>query len=515
MSKITLSNLANLNNATTVTAVVNSNNQTLTDAVDNTLSRDGTSPNTMNSVIDMNSNRVINLGAPTGSLDAVRLLDLRNSNALAADLATAIGQAQVAAASATTSAAGAVVSASSASSSAASASTSATAASSSATSAATSASSAAASLLSIQTGGIWNNTNKRAISTTYSVINSDKGKTIEASGGGYVITFNAAAGYDADFICFVQNTSSTRAKRIAINGLSNSWNSNGVIFLWPLCGGFVFQSSGIWYHTFPQRWPLTQQGTTIQFHVDPVNGNDANDGLATGTGNALFTIQEGVDRIHCLMDHGNFVPSVALADGTHNVGAGVFINYPIGHTEFLIQGNPATPTNCIISCDAGGSCFFIQEPTTITLDGMYLTTTGNGATAISSRQFATCDLINITYGNFPLGVHLSITNHSSMNILGSQVIAGSAVIHLAASDHSFYSNTTFGETINGGLTFTDYITVTNNSIVRLGSVYGGAGAGSGTTCQKYTVATNGIIESGGTTIPGNSAGSVFTQGQFF
>src|SRR6266576_2203727 len=140
MSKITLSNLANLNNATTVTAVVNSNNQTLTDAVDNTLSRDGTSPNTMNSVIDMNSNRVINLGAPTGSLDAVRLLDLRNSNALAADLATAIGHAQVAAASATTSAAGAVVSASSASSSAASAATSATAASSSATSAATSAS---------------------------------------------------------------------------------------------------------------------------------------------------------------------------------------------------------------------------------------------------------------------------------------------------------------------------------------------------------------------------------------
>lgn len=45
-------------------------------AFDNTLSRDGTSPNQMTATLDMNSNRIINLPAPQSGTDAARLADI-------------------------------------------------------------------------------------------------------------------------------------------------------------------------------------------------------------------------------------------------------------------------------------------------------------------------------------------------------------------------------------------------------------------------------------------------------
>lgn len=67
MSKITLNDLAVLDN--TAITKINSNNQILEDAIDNTLSRDGTSPNTMSASIDMNSNTILNLPVPTNSAE--------------------------------------------------------------------------------------------------------------------------------------------------------------------------------------------------------------------------------------------------------------------------------------------------------------------------------------------------------------------------------------------------------------------------------------------------------------
>src|SRR5437899_10126597 len=79
MSKTTLSPVTNLQTSSAVTTL-NNNFSTIQTAFDNTLSRDGTSPNQMGSNLDMNSNRVINLGAPAGPNDAVRLTDLQNAS---------------------------------------------------------------------------------------------------------------------------------------------------------------------------------------------------------------------------------------------------------------------------------------------------------------------------------------------------------------------------------------------------------------------------------------------------
>lgn len=72
MSKITLTDLANLQNETTAVNAINGNNATLEAAFDNTLSRDGSTPNQMESDLDMNSNRIINLPAPVSDTEPVR-----------------------------------------------------------------------------------------------------------------------------------------------------------------------------------------------------------------------------------------------------------------------------------------------------------------------------------------------------------------------------------------------------------------------------------------------------------
>jgi hypothetical protein len=74
--KVTLTNLVNLQNETTAVNAINTNNQIITLALDNTLSRDGTSPNQMGANLDMNSNHILNLPTPTSNFDAVRLADI-------------------------------------------------------------------------------------------------------------------------------------------------------------------------------------------------------------------------------------------------------------------------------------------------------------------------------------------------------------------------------------------------------------------------------------------------------
>lgn len=76
MTKITLNNVGSLIDATTAQTTINNNNSTVVTAFDNTLSRNGAAPNTMQAPLDMNSNQIINLPVPATSNSPLRLQDL-------------------------------------------------------------------------------------------------------------------------------------------------------------------------------------------------------------------------------------------------------------------------------------------------------------------------------------------------------------------------------------------------------------------------------------------------------
>lgn len=75
MSKVTLNDVVTFQNDTTAATLVNANSGIIETAFDNTLSRNGTSPNTMGANLDMNSFRVVNLPAPIGQSEPLRLAD--------------------------------------------------------------------------------------------------------------------------------------------------------------------------------------------------------------------------------------------------------------------------------------------------------------------------------------------------------------------------------------------------------------------------------------------------------
>jgi len=79
MSKIDpLNDVANLQSEDSAKATINDNYDKITAAFENTVSRDGSGPNAMESELDMDDHRVLNVGNPVSGGDAVNLSYLTN-----------------------------------------------------------------------------------------------------------------------------------------------------------------------------------------------------------------------------------------------------------------------------------------------------------------------------------------------------------------------------------------------------------------------------------------------------
>src|SRR5258705_1056533 len=75
MAKLILDDVANLQNEASVVSTININSGRIETALENTLSRDGTTPNQMNADLDMNSHRILNA---TGITFQLSLSDFTN-----------------------------------------------------------------------------------------------------------------------------------------------------------------------------------------------------------------------------------------------------------------------------------------------------------------------------------------------------------------------------------------------------------------------------------------------------
>lgn len=73
MSKISLPDIGSLANSASARTAINDNFTSIEEAIDNTLSRDGSTPNQMEADIDLNSNKLLNVGDPVNDTDGVNL----------------------------------------------------------------------------------------------------------------------------------------------------------------------------------------------------------------------------------------------------------------------------------------------------------------------------------------------------------------------------------------------------------------------------------------------------------
>ncbi len=77
MAKLVPNTLANVQSESTFLEQLNENFTDIATAIENTLSRDGSSPNDMGANLDMDNNRIINLPAPTSDTEPARHGDIQ------------------------------------------------------------------------------------------------------------------------------------------------------------------------------------------------------------------------------------------------------------------------------------------------------------------------------------------------------------------------------------------------------------------------------------------------------
>lgn len=337
MAKLTLTDLANLQNETTAVAAVNANNGLIETALENTLSRDGTSPNTMTAQLDMNSNRIINLPAPVGDNDAARFVDIGDAPGYAEDAAA--------------SAAAALVSETAAAASASSASASVTAAQTAETNAETAETNAETAETNAETAA----TNAAASATVVAgnFYNFDSSTSMADPGSGDV-RFNHATLASVTALAFSVNTADTGAP--SIRTYLSTWGSSST----ALKGIIQIRKVGTpaTFAIFNVTASVTDNTTWEQVTVAYVSGNgtfSAADQLSvqfsrSGSDGALSGPGASVDSEIALWDGAaGTALKRATTTGILKATSGV-ISAAVSATDYA----PATTGSSILKASSGG-----------------------------------------------------------------------------------------------------------------------------------------------------------------
>lgn len=336
---------------------------------------------------------------------------------------------------------------------------------------------------------------------------TDDSSLINLSGGLFTLSLGGSTTYTTGYTAIVTNEDTTAAKFVAASGLTE-------FTLWPGQSVDMAATPNGWQpNPSSQRW----HNANVVLYVNPTTGSDTtNDGLTSTR--PFATIQNAITVIHKSIDCMGAPPLIQLADGTHSVGTGVTIDYPlVGSAQLYITGNNAQPDNCIISCLGGNNCFNARDLSTATLSGMLLTTTGNGSVALSVSQGATLDVGGtgpVNFGAFPLGDHIAVSEWAALNVLTNYTIEGDAATHITATDGGHINYGTFAVTGLTGLAFTTFAEAVTCGVITAGGVPMTFVGFTSCTGTRYTAQVNGVIESSGTVFPGNSAGTTSSGGYY-
>lgn len=477
MAKLTLNDVADLTNFTTAETTINNNSAAIEVAMENTLSRDGTNPNTMGASLDMNSNRILNLPAPDSVNEPARLVDVvTNPTITVPPVGTS----------------GAVVGLLSANK----------------TDSGTNTFSGVNTFTQVPvfpSTTFWNNT-RLAKTANYTLANADKFKTIGLGGNAYyTLTVGVASGFDVNYAVTITNEDSTvsggnhtgRGKIMTINGYPS-------FILWPGQTFTLMNENNAWRFDYPGRWRA--QGN-ITFFVNHASGNDGNDGLATGTG-AFATIQAAVLACESYLDCNNFGPTIQNAAET-------FTENNVSHTHPLtgfhvisITGDTTTPANCVWQVSGSGNVAInCRDCGLAILTGFKFVSTGTGNFFINGGQDGVCDFGSLEFGSNTSGYNLYISSGGACNYFGGTMkVSGNAagMILMSGDGHLLFDGATVN--ISTPVTIGSFLQASGPSYASLTSM---VFTGSLVTGSQYLMSNGAQANVTGSTIPGTATGTIY------
>lgn len=339
---------------------------------------------------------------------------------------------------------------------------------------------------------------------TYSVTSDDICNTIALGGSAfYSLTFPNASTLDANHFNIVLNEDTVRAKTIVLTGGTN-------FLLYPGQSALVYASNNVWRVLGQSRWVLTG---SVTINVSVSAGSDSNDGLASGSGNALATIQAAINAVMS-WDINTQAVTIQLANGTYTVGCRVTSAW-LGSTIPTLKGDTTTPANVLISTTSV-SAIYVSLGGTLNVQGLELRTTTSGD-CLQAYDNGRIYITGLMRFGACAGFQIS-AQHSALfeAIAQSWQCSGGALSHVLSqtggSVHIHDSTITFSNTPNFS---TATVTVTG-----LGQLYAATMTftnGATVTGTRFLNFTNSNIDVGGGGVnyfPGNVAGTTGTGAQY-
>lgn len=242
------------------------------------------------------------------------------------------------------------------------------------------------------------------------------------------------------------------------------------------------------------------------YYVNGSTGSDSNDGLSGGA--AFAKIQKAINTVLSI-DISIYNVTISVADG--NYAENIAVSGPfVGSGAVTLQGNTATPANCIIQPASGNAITVQNNGSALNVAGFKLTGATNGVYALNGG------VLNIT-GNMDFGT--ASTGHIVSSGSGSKVVINSSYTISDNSPRHLYA-------LNGALiSFAGAYTVTLSGTRSFSSSYALASVlalvsapnitfvGTATSTKRYTANYNAIIVTGGggaSYFPGDVAGAAST-----
>lgn len=237
------------------------------------------------------------------------------------------------------------------------------------------------------------------------------------------------------------------------------------------------------------------------------DGNDSNTGLVDNSGGAFLTIQKAVD-VATALDNNGYDVTIQVRNGTYT--GNVVLKPYVGSGKLFLIGNTSTPSSCIISV-ASGHCIYGEDAGKWKIGGFRLAAAAG--TCIYGRGLIQIGIIySMEYG--ASSRHLFAFLGAEISVEANWLIYGSAPLHMQAS----YGGKIFAVsrtcTLSGTPNFsTAFAYGQDHGLLQiLAMTFSGSGTG-----PRYVVTGNSVIQTGSagaTYLPGNSAGTAATGGQY-
>jgi hypothetical protein len=253
-----------------------------------------------------------------------------------------------------------------------------------------------------------------------------------------------------------------------------------------------------------QGGSIRERLTAARTYYVRSDGSDSNTGLANTSGGAFLTIQKAVDVVSSTLDMGAYQVTIQCNDATRTEA--VVLRQCIGSLAPSIVGNTTTPANCTINttgtCFTALACFWA-------ISGFKLTATVNGISVLDNGRvtFASMDFGNCS-GTY--SAHVYTDRRGSVAATGNYTISSGAFAHAWFNYSGSFSCSGKTVTITGTPNFTGAFAYSRNGAMDADTTTW-SGSATGT---RYSLSFNGVVFANGGTLPGNTAGTTSTGGQF-